>query len=329
MEKKVSVIVPVYNVERYLEEALDSVLAQTLTELEVIAVDDGSADRSGELLDRYADQDTRIRVIHKKNTGYGHTMNVGLDAACGEYVGILEPDDRMKPGMLQELYTVASTLKLDIAKADFVKFRREGDEIKEQICKTVMRREDYYQVFHPRTAKPEFFRFSMMSWLGIYRREFLNRWNIRHNETPGASFQDNGFWFQIMSRAERVAHIDSVGYCYRTDNPNASIRQTEKIYAVNEEYAFIFSYLFSRPELSFMMPTYWHHKYGNDRFNLRRIPESFRYNYAKHMEEEFRAALHRDSLKQEYFSKLYWEEVQLLLQDVDAYYERCADPYKN
>lgn len=325
MEKKVSVIVPVYNVERYLEEALDSVLGQTLTELEVIAVDDGSTDRSGELLDRYAGRDARIRVIHKKNTGYGHTMNVGLDAADGEYIGILEPDDRMNPGMLQELYTVATTLKLDVAKADFIKFRKAGDGILEKTCKTVMKQQDYYRVFHPRTARPEFFLFSMMSWLGIYRREFLNQWNIRHNETPGASYQDNGFWFQVMSRAERVAHIDSVGYCYRVDNPNASTKQTEKVYAVNEEYAFIFSYLFSRPELQFMMPTYWYHKYDNDRFNLQRIPEPFRYNYVKHMEEEFRAASNKNSLNPGYFTMHYWIEIELLLQDVDAYFARYAN----
>ena len=111
---KVSVIIPVYNAEKYVKDALESVMVQSLTEIEILAVDDGSTDRTGEILEDYSQKDERIRVIHKKNTGYGNTMNVGMDHARGKYLAVLESDDRMLPDMLKNLYTVAETLQRNL-----------------------------------------------------------------------------------------------------------------------------------------------------------------------------------------------------------------------
>ena len=111
---KVSVIIPAYNAERYVKDALESVMAQSLTEIEILAVDDGSTDRTGKILEDYSQKDERIRVIHKKNTGYGNTMNVGMDQARGKYLAVLESDDRMLPDMLKNLYTVAETLQTEL-----------------------------------------------------------------------------------------------------------------------------------------------------------------------------------------------------------------------
>ena len=98
---KVSIIVPTYNVEQYLREAMDSIINQTLKDIEIICIDDGSTDNSGKILDEYASKDSRVKVIHKKNGGYGKAMNVGLDNATGEYVGIVEPDDYIEPDMYE------------------------------------------------------------------------------------------------------------------------------------------------------------------------------------------------------------------------------------
>ena len=92
---KVSIIVPTYNVEQYLAECMDSITGQTLRELEIICVNDGSTDGSLNILKKYAASDDRIIIIDKKNEGYGRAMNDGLDRASGEYVGIVEPDDYM------------------------------------------------------------------------------------------------------------------------------------------------------------------------------------------------------------------------------------------
>ena len=104
---KVSVIIPVYNVEKYLPECLDSVIKQTLKDMEIICVDDGSTDSSGKIIDEYAAKDNRIVVIHKQNGGYGQSCNKGLDIAKGEYVAILEPDDFVDEHMYEDLYNAA------------------------------------------------------------------------------------------------------------------------------------------------------------------------------------------------------------------------------
>ena len=129
---KVSIIVPTYNVEQYLAECMDSITGQTLRELEIICVNDGSTDGSLNILKKYAASDDRIIIIDKKNEGYGRAMNDGLDRASGEYVGIVEPDDYVDLHMYEDLYCIAKEKNLDIIKADFYRFvcKKNGEVLK-------------------------------------------------------------------------------------------------------------------------------------------------------------------------------------------------------
>ena len=115
---KISVIVPVYNVEKFLPRCVESILMQTLDDLEIICIDDGSTDESGRILDWYAVQDERLRVIHQENRGYGAAMNAGLAMAEGEYIGIVESDDCILPEMYQTLYQAAVEDDLELVKSD-------------------------------------------------------------------------------------------------------------------------------------------------------------------------------------------------------------------
>ena len=133
---KVSIIVPVYNVEKYLRQCMDSIIVQTLKDIEIICIDDGSTDSSGGILDDYASKDDRIRVIHKENSGYGNSMNIGLDAATGEYVGIVESDDYADENMFQTLYRIADENKLDVVKSSFFYYYTEPIE-KNEKCEIV------------------------------------------------------------------------------------------------------------------------------------------------------------------------------------------------
>ncbi|MFR3484710.1 MAG: glycosyltransferase family 2 protein, partial [Clostridia bacterium] len=117
--KKVSVIIPVYQVENYLERAVDSVLEQTLSEMEIILVDDGSEDTSPQICDRYArEYPDRIRVIHKENEGLGMARNTGVRAAVGEYIAFLDSDDTVEPEMYEELYERAVEENYDMVMCD-------------------------------------------------------------------------------------------------------------------------------------------------------------------------------------------------------------------
>lgn len=110
---KVSILMPACNVEKFLRECMDSVVNQTLEDIEIICIDDGSKDATGDILDEYAEKDSRIKVIHKPNSGYGHSMNVGIDNATGEYIGIVETDDFADLNMFEELYAVAKRCNAD------------------------------------------------------------------------------------------------------------------------------------------------------------------------------------------------------------------------
>ena len=104
---KVSILVPTYNVSQYLDECMQSLIRQTLKDIEIICINDGSTDNSLEILKSYAAKDNRIKIIDKENGGYGIAMNMGLEQATGEYVGILEPDDYVKLNMYETLYNIA------------------------------------------------------------------------------------------------------------------------------------------------------------------------------------------------------------------------------
>lgn len=117
MEKKlISVIVPVYNVEAYLERCVDSILKQTYKELEIILVDDGATDSSGELCDQLAKKDDRIIVIHKKNGGLSDARNAGIDASRGEYLSFIDSDDFIHPMFMEVLLQLCETTQCNISK---------------------------------------------------------------------------------------------------------------------------------------------------------------------------------------------------------------------
>ena len=181
---KVSVIVPIMNVENYLKQALDSLAAQTLEEMEFILINDGSTDGSLAIMQEYAERDRRFVSVDKPNSGYGHAMNTGLDMARGEYVGILEPDDFAEPDMFRRLYEEASANGLDFVKSDFIQFTTNEDGSLKN--KPVRLSEDdwfYNRTLCPEKEKQVFF-FPINTWTGIYRRDFLDEHHIRHHETP-------------------------------------------------------------------------------------------------------------------------------------------------
>ncbi len=220
---KVSVIIPVYNVEKYLRQCLDSVINQTLKDIEIICVDDGSTDNCPNILDEYAAKDARIKIIHKKNEGYGKAMNVGISHASGEYIGIVEPDDYIEPDMYSALYNIAIETNVDFVKSDFYQF---NENLIHNKMKLDWSSNNHYNRIINIQKEKSIFNLMMNTWTGIYKTEFLRNNNIRYNETPGARYQDQGFWFQTLAFANYAYFIDKPFYHYRffagnsTNNPN-------------------------------------------------------------------------------------------------------------
>ncbi|MDO4356797.1 MAG: glycosyltransferase [Clostridia bacterium] len=234
-----SVVIPVYNAERYLDECINSILNQTLSNIEIICVDDGSKDVSGSMLDEYACQDSRVRVIHKSNTGYGNSMNVGFDAARGKYIGIVESDDWIDPNMFEKLVSTAELLQADVVKSNFWLYYAKPlqknaffEVIPINLCGQVFRPLDDVNL-----GKIDFWNRKPSIWSAIYRTEFIRDNHIRFHETTGASYQDASFNFKVWACADRVFCLDSAFLHYRQDNEASSVNaSTSKVYCVRDEY---------------------------------------------------------------------------------------------
>lgn len=322
MQPKVSILMPVYNVEKYLRQCMDSVIGQTLREVEIICVNDGATDGSPEILKEYAEKDSRVIVINKENGGYGKAMNVAADRATGEYIGIVEPDDFVPENMFEQLYKTASENSLDLVKADFYRFAQ--DEATGEYNYSLVRLSEdngKYNVLLNPSKDPECLSFTKNTWTGIYRREFLQTNNIRHNETPGASYQDNGFWFQTFIFAERAMIVNTPFYRYRTDNPNSSVKNLSKIYAIDTEYDFIRKILESHPEkLEIFKNGFWYGKYKSCINTIARISKEYKKDYIKHVSADFKSAYEKGEINNSIFNKLEWFNVELIIKAPMSYY---------
>lgn len=286
---KISAVIPVYNVEKYLPRCIESALGQTLEDIEIICVDDGSTDGCPAMLDEYARRDSRVKVIHQPNGGYGKAMNAGLRAARGEYFAVLESDDFILPDAYEVLYANARKFDADVVRADFFFFRTLPDGRIHLVPKQIAREFDwYYRLICP-NEEPEVYKYVMHNWTGIHRLSFLREKEIRYNETPGASYQDNGFWFQVYAQTDRLVFIPQSCYCYRVDNPGSSIHDPNKVYTMAEEYAYIRRFLDGHPEFSEKVESaYYARLFRAYDQTYERIDRKFRPEFLRFFRDSFR-----------------------------------------
>lgn len=318
---KVSILIPVYNNQAYLAECLESVLAQTEREIEIICINDGSSDQTPQILAQYAAKDQRIQVIDKPNTGYGASMNRGLTVARGEYIGIVESDDVVKPEMFEKLYHAAVENQAEIAVCDFCRFWGSGEKRSFQYVNACEDSACYAQVCN--AADKTALLWGTNIWNAIYRRKFLEENNIWFNETPGASYQDNGFFMQTFCQAERVILLKEALYLCRRDNPGSSIFNKEKVYCMTEEYQFIRHFLESKPALKekFIKP-FQTRRFTSFYFTYVRIDERLRREYLHHLQQEFLPAQTAGELDESLFQPRKWADLQLILRDPEEFYWR-------
>ncbi len=221
MSYKVSVIVPVYNVENYLAECLESILAQTLRDIEIICINDGSRDKSKEILEKYQALDDRVVVVNKVNGGYGCACNTGLRLARGEYLSIVESDDFIDSNMFEDLYNLAVENRADIVKSAFYEY----SECEGKVEDRKINWSEQYKM--PQSACkikdcPQFLYFHPSIWSCLYRREFLQAHGISFVEAKGAGWADNPFQVQTLCLAQKIVYTDKPYYHYRLTNPTSS-----------------------------------------------------------------------------------------------------------
>lgn len=310
---KVSILVPVYNVENYLVQCLEGIMAQSLADIEILCLDDGSTDKSGEILDAYAAEDERIQVIHKENSGYGKTMNLGLRKACGEYVGIVESDDFIDASMYEIMYENAIKYEADVVKTDFWQFMDHAEDYEPFVGET------YYDRVLSGDEKRELFIRNPSIWSGLYQRDFLRKNKIWFSETPGASFQDIAFRIKVFACAERPLVLRKAFYHYRRDNPNASVRDNGKLDCVCYEYDEAERFLTEKNDwkeiYQYFLP---YLRMGHYQWNCfgRWLDWNYRYLFfEKHIVGEFSRLYREGRLRREFWDENQWKSLQKILHD--------------
>lgn len=316
---RISVLVPVCNVEAYLEQCLSSLINQTFQDFEIICVDDGSTDKSGQILDRYAAADLRIKVIHKVNTGYGNSMNVALDYAVGDYIAILESDDFAESDMLRILYDTAVRQDVDVVKADYYHYS-DGKDI---FCNH-LRNEAKGQILRP-IDNPGILNLADSIWSCLYKHSFLSDHGIRFHETPGASYQDISFSIQVWLHAQSVYFIENPVLHYRRDNPGASMNNPAKLFCVFDEYEWIEEeykdFWQDHPILEHCFVASKYRDYFN---HYNRVGVQYQYALLCRLNESFRKDKMRGRVLEEAFLPRVWQRIQEMEDDLNQFFRKTS-----
>lgn len=217
---KVSVIIPCYGVEKYLDRCMESVMNQTLHDIEIILVDDGSPDRVPEMCDEYARRDPRIKVIHKANAGLGYARNSGLDIATGEYVAFVDSDDYIDLRMYEALYTTAKKSHCDVVYCGFHHegasgFWQKSEEVSElqewQGDKIKIFMLDMVASHHSVNSERRYY---MSVWHSIYKLNAIQTNNIRFLSEREVASEDIPFQVDFLKSVSKVAYLPENYYYY-------------------------------------------------------------------------------------------------------------------
>lgn len=313
---------PIYNVSSYLDSSLECAKRQTLQDVEIICVNDGSTDNSLEIIKKWAEGDERFVIIDKKNGGYGVAMNTGIDRASGDYIAIFEPDDIIPLNMYEDLYKLASANDLDFVKGDFYMFTvgKTGNVAMRNI--PIDKHRKYYDRILDPAMMPELTTLNQMTWTGIYKRAFLNDNGIRYHETPGASFQDIGFFWKTTSHARRAMFVNKPYYRYRVDNPNQSVKDRTKVFNRDKEYDYIKDFLMEEPALWERFKGYYYaSRFRRSLINLRRINSAFAEEYIGTMMGYYPGLMESGDFDPALLAPKERKALNVMLSSYDEFYE--------
>lgn len=321
---KITIVIPCLNSMPYVTQCIESVIEQTISDIEIICVDAGSKDGTLELIKGYQTVDPRIIIIHSDKKSYGYQMNLGFKAAKGEYIGLVESDDFAEPTMFKKLYTLAKNDELDLAKSGFFNYCSSENGPKNLPVNIPANAPD--GVFEPLSSSfiesQQFFQMSPSIWTGLYKADFIRNKNIRFNETAGASYQDTAFTFKVWCCAKRVRFLNECLLHYRRDNDNSSSNSKGKIYCLADEY---------KEEERFLAEEYpeikkraegirCRLKYAGYLWNYRRLSTPYNLEFLRYAANEFAEDMSKGYFEKKYFSQNQWEELNCIIDDCKAYH---------
>ncbi len=244
---KVSIIVPVYNVEKYLDRCMNSIINQSLKEIEVILVDDESPDNCPKMCDEYAQKDSRIKVIHKKNGGLGFARNSGLEVATGEYVAFCDSDDWIDLSMYETLYRIAKTENLDALYTEFNTEYYPGFHVILHDEKTYVGSEEIEGLILDMVGpEPEYdsdVKFQVSACKAIYRLDLIKKHHLLFHSERELISEDLIFNIDFLQQAFKVKTVPLQMYYYWSNPSSLSHAYRKNMWS---KFSFFYEYLFSR-----------------------------------------------------------------------------------
>ena len=238
---KVSIILPSLNVGEYIEECVLSAMNQSLWDIEIISVDAGSTDWTLEILNKYAKIDSRIKLLKSEVKSYGLQANVGIEAANGEYIAVLETDDYVDKNMYENLYMTAKDYNLDFILADYdILFHDSEGNSKISTIATWKDQPDVYgKVLRTEDLK-KLLNVNPNIWRGIYSKEFLVKKQINFNTTLGAVYQDICFMHRVIMHTDKGMYVPDSYYRYRFNRDGSSVNSANGLMFAYQEYKILF-----------------------------------------------------------------------------------------
>ncbi|WP_416860977.1 glycosyltransferase family 2 protein [Helicobacter ganmani] len=329
MNPKVSIVIPSLNSMCYIEECLQSVLNQTLQDIEILCVDANSTDGTLKYLKELESKDKRLKVIVSDKKSYGYQMNLGIKAAKGEYLGIVESDDYIKPNMYAELYRIAKERNVEVVKGDMLEFI---DKNGERIF-TYTRLINWTKCLYHRNLNAKdvrvFTQSGIMNPSGIFKLSFLRENQIYHNESLGAAYQDTGFCFFTHLLAPKMFFVNEAFYCYRQDNENSSVNRIslQKALKLSKEYDFIQKKLNKNPNFGNLNSLLSYLRFGGYNWILGRIVDSNQLPFLQRIQSEFLEIEAKGELDWKFFDAFQRAKLERILKNPQEFYENvCLKP---
>ncbi len=290
MNLKVSVVIPVYNVEEYLKKCLNSVINQTLSEIEVICVDDGSTDHSLQILEEYAERDDRIKVITKENGGIASARNKGMEYATGEYIGFVDSDDWIELDMYEKLYENAKFYDSDMVMCSAHRFDNITHELKYDMPYFTLERFDETFdncVFTPDKTKDFFFDICVTPWSKLYKSEFLEEIGVKFHE--GLDFEDNTFFYETYLKASKLSLVRDFLYYYRINRSGSFITSAnERFFDIVEMFDLTEDILMKTGNLDIYMERFSNYRISSILVRYNQVDKKYKQDFFEIIKENFK-----------------------------------------
>lgn len=326
---KISIIIPSFNSIAYYEECIKSVINQSLKDIEILCVDARSSDGTLELIQKYALKDKRIKLILSEQKSYGYQMNLGIEKARGEYLGMVESDDYIDIFMYEKLLKTAQKYEACIVKANMIDFE-DGEETRIFHPHYVTSQKSLYNKILNSKNLRIFTQAGIMNPSGIFKLDFLRKNQIYHNQTPGAAFQDTAFWFKTSLLAQNMIFLDEALYYYRRDNENSSCNYIPYKRALNlgKEYDSIRNFLNKHQEFKHFIPLVSYLRFSGYNWILGRILDEDKFLFLQNFQKDFKELDQRKELDKKFFSEYQIKKLERIMKNPYEFYENVASKPK-